>query len=141
DLHDVNIRFYLTAKGSVSQAQTTFFDAAAANVVFTTDSPCAVTGTASGTNNGGNPFTNTAFTTGKPSASFGTQPSTSVSYSYAPTVTCGAATYSFCVRLTGQPFYVRSGEFHHDCHCSLCADECNDQTRSLGAQPCLSNVR
>jgi trimeric autotransporter adhesin len=94
DLHDVNVRFYLTAKGSVSQAQTTFFDAAAAVVVFATDSPCAATGTASGTNNGGGAL-NQAFTTGKPSASIGTQPNTSVTYTYASTVTCGAATYTF----------------------------------------------
>src|SRR6185437_7682634 len=58
DSHDLDVRFYLTAAGAQSQAQTTFTDAGAANVEFATSglpNGTSITVSFSGTNNGGNP--------------------------------------------------------------------------------------
>jgi uncharacterized repeat protein (TIGR01451 family) len=109
DQHDLNVHFTLTATGSdtttgaVLQAQTAFTDSSAATVVFTTDTPCAVTGTVSYKNNGGN-SQSTSFTTGASSATIGTQPNSQVTYSYASSVVCGTTTYNFVSVAPTSPF-------------------------------------
>lgn len=103
DSHDVGIRFYLTAAGSLSNAQMTFTDGAA-NVTFTTDSPCAVTVTATYTNNGGKLISNQSLTTGTNAATVGTNPGSNVTYTYPSSISCSTQTYTFVSATPASPF-------------------------------------
>jgi hypothetical protein len=103
---DIGRTFTLTAIGQNSgfTAQTAFTDGAV-TVVVNTDTPCAVTGTVSYTNNGGNTQTNVPFTTGTNSATIGTDGSSPVSYTYASPVVCsGGTTYNFVSASPASPF-------------------------------------
>src|SRR5437667_176154 len=70
DIHDLSIRFYLTAVGSQSQAQNTFTDAGANKLQFTTSAFTVAAGTCSGTitvgtfsgNNAASPSSNETIT-------------------------------------------------------------------------------
>ncbi|HEU5335373.1 MAG TPA: MBG domain-containing protein, partial [Terriglobales bacterium] len=111
DSYDVSVRFYLTATGSKSQAQNTFTDGAATNVNFATSglpAGTAITATVlSYTNNGGQAKSNLAvlFTAPGPSANTGTQPGSSLSYSFPASITgSDGQAYTFSSSSPASPF-------------------------------------
>ena len=98
DQHDIGIMFFLTATGSVSQAQNKFADAAATNVNFATlglPSGTSVTVNYNGTSNGGKGITGPlTFNAPGPGTAGGTLQGSAFSYSFSATITASGTAYN-----------------------------------------------
>lgn len=109
DPHDLGVRFYLTAVGTSSQAQTTFTDAGAPfKVFFATSgvpSGASISVNWSGLNNGGHAASGSqSLTTPGPSLNISVDPTSSFSFTFPATVTTGGNTYNFSSSDHTSPF-------------------------------------